>query len=367
MFAIHISTLHTNSKEAFLMTKFEFGIYSLADIGVDPLTGHTPTAPQRLNEIIAMADLTEQLGLDIFGVGEHHRLDYVVSAPPVVLSAISQRTNHIKLTSTTTVLSTVDPVRLFEDFATLDLLSNGRAEILAGRGAFVDSFPLFGYDTNDYDQLFEENLLLLQQLNAQERVTWNGQYRAPLHNADIAPRPFNQEIPIWVGVGGTPQSASRAGRLGVGMALAILGGPLNRFQPLVNLYRQAGQAHPEKLNVGVTGHLFVAETTEKAREQFYPYYKNYWHYVNQQRGGLAFSLSFEQFEQMTAPDMALFVGSPSDVAQKIITQYELFGHSRFLAQPDIGGQPFEMVEKSMYLFANEVVPIVNDYIVKRGQ
>ena len=344
------------------MKKFEFGVYSLADIGSDPLTGKTPSPSQRLNEILQMADLTESLGLDVFGVGEHHRLDYVVSAPPVVLSAISQRTKHIKLTSTTTVLSTVDPVRLFEDFATLDLLSNGRAEILAGRGAFIESFPLFGYSTNDYDALFEENLLLLQQLNAQERVTWSGQFRPALNNADISPRPFNQEIPIWVGVGGTPESAVRAGRVGVGMALAILGGPLDRFQPLVKLYRKSGQNHPDKLKVGVTGHLFIAETTEQAREQFYPYYKNYWQYVNQQRGSFSFQLSFEQFIEITGPNMALFVGSPEDVAEKIIKQYELFGHSRFLAQPDIGGQPFELVKNSMYLFANKVVPIVRNHI-----
>ncbi|MEK4081000.1 LLM class flavin-dependent oxidoreductase [Solibacillus sp. FSL K6-1126] len=344
------------------MKKFEFGIYTLADIGTDPLTGKAPSPSQRLEEILQMADLTENLGLDVFGVGEHHRLDYVVSAPPVVLSAISQRTKHIKLTSTTTVLSTVDPVRLFEDFATLDLLSNGRAEILAGRGAFIESFPLFGYSTNDYDALFEENLLLLQQLNSQERVTWSGQFRPALNNAEIAPRPFNQEIPIWVGVGGTPASAVRAGRIGVGMALAILGGPLDRFQPLVNLYRKSGQHHPEKLNVGVTGHLFIAETTEQALEQFYPYYKNYWQYVNQQRGSFSFQLSFEQFIEITGPNMALFVGSPEEVAEKIIKQYEFFGHSRFLAQPDIGGQPFELVKNSINLFANEVVPIVRNHI-----
>lgn len=344
------------------MKKFEFGIYSLADIGMDPFTGKTPSPSQRLEEILQMADLTENLGLDVFGVGEHHRLDYAVSAPPVVLSAISQRTKHIKLTSTTTVLSTVDPVRLYEDFATLDLLSNGRAEILAGRGAFIESFPLFGYSTSDYDALFEENLLLLQQLNSQERVTWRGQFRPALNNAEIAPRPFNQEIPIWVGVGGTPESAVRAGRAGVGMALAILGGPLDRFQPLVTLYRKSGQHHPEKLNVGVTGHLFIAETTKQAQEQFSPYYKNYWQYVNQQRGSFSFQLSFEQFIEITGTNMALFVGSPEDVAEKIIKQYELFGHSRFLAQPDIGGQPIELVKNSMNLFANEVVPIVRNHI-----
>ena len=347
------------------MTNFEFGIYSLADIGQNPLTGITITPQERMQEIMKAATLTEELGLDIFGIGEHHRLDYVVSAPPVVLSAISQLTKRIKLTSTTTVLSTVDPVRLFEDFATLDLLSNGRAEILAGRGAFIESFPLFGYDTKDYDALFEENILLLQKLNKEARVTWSGQFRPAMLNAEISPRPLQNEIPLWVGVGGTPESAQRAGRIGVGMALAILGGPLDRFKPFVDLYRKAGElaGHPERLQVGVTGHLFLAETTEQAREEFYPYYVNYWGYVNSQRG-MNFHLPFEQFEQITAPNMALFVGSPEIVAQKIIQQYELFGHVRFLAQPDIGGQPYEMVENTIKLFAEKVVPIVKDYITK---
>ncbi len=218
----------------------EIGIYTFGDLGPDPQTGKTISIQQRLQEVLATAKLADEAGLDIFGVGEHHRLDYAISSPAVVLAAVAQHTKRIKLTSATTVLSTIDPVRLFEDFATLDLLSNGRAEIIAGRGAFVESFPLFGYDLNDYEELFEENMQLLQQLNANEIVNWQGSFRSSLENAMIAPRPAQEKLPIWIGVGGTPESAIRAGRLGTGLALAILGGDPIRFKPLVDLYRQAG-------------------------------------------------------------------------------------------------------------------------------
>src|SRR5690606_7126331 len=240
---------------------FEIGVYTLGDIVKDPHTGITVSAGQRLKEILEAAKLADRLGLDVFGVGEHHRLDYAVSSPPVVLAAVAQATERIRLTSTTTVLSTVDPVRLFEDFASLDLLSDGRAEILAGRGAFIESFPLFGYDTNDYDELFEEHMELLLQLNQHETVSWSGNFRSSLRNAEIAPRPVHEQLPIWIGVGGSPESAVRAGRLGVGMSLAILGGHPRRFKPLVDLYRQAGVEHghaPEDLQVGVTGHAYLA-------------------------------------------------------------------------------------------------------------
>ena len=218
----------------------EIGVYTFGDIGMDPTTGKTISAKQRMHEVIELGKLADESGLDIFGVGEHHRLDYTVSSPAVVLSAIAQATKQIKLTSATTVLSTHDPVRVFEDFATLDVISNGRAEIIAGRGAFVESFPLFGYNLNDYDALFEENIKLLQQLNEEEIVTWEGQFRSSLKDAMIAPRPTQEKLPIWIGVGGTPESAIRAGRLGTGIALAILGGDPMRFKPLVDLYYQAG-------------------------------------------------------------------------------------------------------------------------------
>jgi probable LLM family oxidoreductase len=344
----------------------EIGVYTLADIGPDPLTGKAISAKQRLNEIIKAAQLADEAGLDVFGVGEHHRLDYVVSSPAVVLASIAQVTKNIKLTSTTSVLSTLDPVRLFEDFATLDLLSDGRAEILAGRGAFIESFPLFGYSTDDYNDLFEEHMDLLLQLNKHETITWSGKFRSPLRNAEISPRPIYDQIPIWIGVGGTPESAERAGRFGVGMALAILGGDPKRFKPLVDLYRQAGieAGHsPEHLKVGVTGHAYIAETTQLAKDEFYPYYSNYWYYVNRQRG-MGTRMSRDDFEHMASPNTALFVGSPQQIIEKVLRQHELFGHTRFLAQVDIGGLPFDQVAKNIELLATEVAPQIRKAINK---
>jgi alkanesulfonate monooxygenase SsuD/methylene tetrahydromethanopterin reductase-like flavin-dependent oxidoreductase (luciferase family) len=287
-------------------------------------------------------------------------LDYASSSPAVILAAIAQATNRIKLTSTTSVLSTLDPVRLFEDFATLDLLSDGRAEILAGRGAFIESFPLFGYSTNDYDELFTEHMDLLLQLNKNERVTWSGDFRPPLRNAEISPRPIQEEIPIWIGVGGTPESAIRAGRFGVGMALAILGGDPLRFKHLVDLYRKAGMEaghSPDVLKVGVTGHAFIAESTQQAKDEFFPYYSNYWSYVNRQRG-MGSRMSRADFEHMASPNTALFVGSPQQIVEKVLHQHELFGHKRFLAQVDIGGLPYHKVAKNIELLATEVAPVI---------
>ena len=338
----------------------EIGIYTFGDLGPDPQTGKTISIQQRLHEVLATGKLTEEAGLDIFGVGEHHRLDYAVSAPAVVLAAVAQNTKRIKLTSATTVLSTVDPVRLFEDFATLDLISNGRAEIITGRGAFVESFPLFGHDLNDYDELFDENIRLLQQLNTNEIVNWQGSFRSSLQNSMIAPRPVQEKLPIWVGVGGTPESAIRAGKLGTGLALAILGGDPIRFKPLVDLYRQAGADaghRKEDLKVAVTGHTYIAKTSQQAKEEFYPYYANYWGYVNKQRG-MGTRISRSDFEYMASPETGLFVGSPQQIIEKILHQHELFGHQRFIAQMDIGGLPFSKVAESIEMLATEVAPIV---------
>jgi probable LLM family oxidoreductase len=346
------------------VNSFEVGIYTLADLGPDPLSGNAVSTKQRIDEIIKAAQLAEEAGLDVFGIGEHHRLDYAVSSPAVVLAAIANATKRIQLTSATSVLSTLDPVRLFEDFATLDVISNGRAEILAGRGAFIESFPLFGYSTDDYNELFTEHMDLLLQLNKNEKVTWTGEFRAPLENAAISPRPVQDQIPLWIGVGGTPESAKRAGKLGVGMALAILGGNPNRFKHLVDLYRQAGMEaghSPEALKVGVTGHVYMAKTTEQAKDEFYPYYSNYWYYVNRQRG-FGRKMSREEFEDMASPDTALFVGSPEQIVEKVLHQHELYGHTRFLAQVDIGGLPFEKVAKNIELLATEVAPRIRKAI-----
>lgn len=338
----------------------EIGIYTFGDLGPDPLTGKTISIQQRLHEVLAIGKLTEEAGLDIFGVGEHHRLDYAVSAPPVVLAAVAQNTKRIKLTSATTVLNTVDPVRLFEDFATLDLISNGRAEIITGRGAFVESFPLFGHDLNNYDELFDENIRLLQELNTNEIVNWNGSFRSPLTNSMIAPRPVQNKLPIWVGVGGTPDSAIRAGKLGTGLALAILGGDPIRFKPLVDLYRQAGISaghRVEDLKVAVTGHTYITKTSQQAKDEFYPYYANYWGYVNKQHGMIT-RISRSDFNYMASPETGLFVGSPQQIIEKILHQHELFGHQRFIAQMDIGGLPFSKVTASIEMLATQVAPIV---------
>lgn len=347
-------------EEGFTNSGIEIGLYTLGDICPDPYTGTTISARQRIKEIIEAAKLADEAGLDIFGVGEHHRLDYAVSATPVMLAAIAQKTKHIKLTSATTVLSTVDPVRLFEDFATLDLLSDGRAEIIAGRGAFVESFPLFGFDTNDYDALFSENIDLFLKLNENEKISWEGHFRSSLSNAEIAPQPLQKQLPIWVGVGGSPESATRAGRLGVGMAIAILSGDPARFKPLVDLYRKVGTETGhilESLKVGITGHGYISKTTQQAKDEFYPYYSNYWSYVNRQRG-MGGTISRADFDEMTAPDTALFVGSPQQIIEKILRQYELFGHQRFMVQIDIGGIPFKKVAEGIELLATEVAPVV---------
>ncbi|MNW47032.1 Alkanal monooxygenase alpha chain [compost metagenome] len=339
----------------------EIGIYTLGDIVPDPHSGQSISSRQRLQEIIESAKLADEAGLDIFGIGEHHRLDYAVSATSVVLAAIAQATKNIKLTSATTVLSTTDPVRLFEEYATLDLLSNGRAEIIAGRGAFLESFPLFGYDISDYDALFNEHFNLFQKLNQKERLTWQGQFRSPLIEAEISPRPVKQEIPIWIGSGGSQQSAERAGKMGTGMALAILGGAPNRFKALVETYRATGIASGYELSdlkVGITGHGYISTTTGQAKDEYYPYYANYRNYVDQQLGSKASNLSRAEFEQMTSPETALFVGDPQLIIDKMLYQYELFGHQRMMLQLDIGGIPFSKVAKSIELLATEVAPAV---------
>ena len=349
--------------------EFELGIYTLGDIVSDPLTGVTISPKQRLDEVIAAAKLADELGLDVFGVGEHHRLDFVVSSVPVVLAAISQVTSNIRLTSATTVLSTIDPVRVFEDFATLDLLSEGRAEIIAGRGAFTESFPLFGYEIEDHHPLFAENLQLLQQLNQHEIMNWKGQFRSELKNAEIAPRPLQPNIPLWAGIGGTPQTAEKAGSLGIKMAIAILGGSPERFQPLAECYRRAGMANgytSNELRIAITSHGYIARTSEQALNDLYPYYLNYFNAIMSQSGN-PYKLSRSDFEQFVAPDNALAVGTPEQIIEKILYQHELFGHTRFMAQMDIGGLPYAKVASAIELLATEVAPVVRKEIARRNK
>ena len=337
---------------------FEIGIFTFGEITGDPATGRPIDPAVRLREFIDLGRLADQAGLDVFGVGEHHRPDFAVSSPPVVLAAVAQATERIRLTSTVTVLSTADPVKVFEDFATVDLISAGRAEITAGRGAYTESFPLFGYDLADYDELFEEKLGLLLDVNRAERVTWSGRHRAPLTDAGVYPRPGQDRLPVWIAVGGTPASVVRAGRHGLPLYLAILGQP-ERFASLADLYRQTGAdaGHDAAtLRVGVTSHFYVEETSQGARDTFYPYYSRY--IGANMPGARGRRLPRDAFDAWAGPDGALFAGSPQEVIDKILWEHELLGHDRFLAQIGLGGLPFSETARSIEILATEVLPVL---------
>ena len=337
---------------------FEIGIFTFGEITADPVTGRPLDPSVRLREFIDLARLADQAGLDVFGVGEHHRPDFAISSPPVVLAAVAQATEHIRLTSTVTVLSTADPVKVFEDFATVDLVSAGRAEITAGRGAYSESFPLFGYDLADYDELFDEKLALLLQIDRTERVTWAGRHRAPLAGAGIYPRPVQEQLPVWIAVGGTPASVVRAGRHGLPLYLAILGQP-ERFVPLADLYRHSGAdtgRDAATLSVGVTSHFYVEHTSQGARDTFYPYYSRY--IGDNMPAARGQHLPRDAFDAWAGPHGALFAGSPQEVIDKILWEHELLGHDRFLAQIGLGGLPFADTARSIELLATEVLPAV---------
>jgi alkanesulfonate monooxygenase SsuD/methylene tetrahydromethanopterin reductase-like flavin-dependent oxidoreductase (luciferase family) len=348
------------------MSKFEFGVYSLGE-RIPDANGNISTAQSRVEEIIQMAKMADEAGLDIFGVGEHHRLDFVTSSYAMLLAAIARETKDIKLTSTLSVISTADPVRVYEDFATLDLLSKGRTEIILGRGAFLESFSLFGASLNDYNELFEEKLNLFLKLQGQEVVNWQGKFRPSLQDAQIAPRPVQKELPMWIGVGGTPASAVRAGRLGLNMALGLLGGRPESVKPLTDLYWQsANEAGHDvsKLRVSVTGHSYIAQTGEQAITEFVPHYNQYMNYFSKDRGLQYFHTTAEQLTPQRAAGQILAVGSAEELAEKILYQHELFGHSRFMGQFDMGGQPLARVEKAIDLLANKVAPMVRRALSK---
>jgi len=348
-----------------MMKKFEFGVYSLGD-RIPSINGETTSAKARVEEMIEIAKMADQAGLDIFGIGEHHRLDFVTSSYAMLLAGITRETKKIKLTSALTVISTADPVRVYEDFATLDLLSNGRTEIILGRGAFLESFSLFGANIKNYDQLFMEKLELFQQLQKQELVSWKGKFRSELQNAQIAPRPVQEKIPLWIGVGGSPASAIRAGKLGVNLALGLLSGQADSVKHLTDLYWKAAKeaGHDlSKLRVSISGHAYVAESGVEAVREFSPYYNQYLSYFMKERGQ-HFSISEEQLMQQRSAEQILAVGSPDEIAEKIVYQYKLFGHSRFMGQLDIGGQSLVNVEKAIDILANKVAPIVQKEISK---
>lgn len=337
----------------------ELGIYTFADQRPDRGAGKAIITHQRIKDLLEEVQLADELGLDIFGVGEHHREDYAVSSPAVVLAAAASITKNIKLTSAVTVLSSDDPVRVFQDFATLDQISNGRAELMVGRGSFTESFPLFGYDLKDYDALFAENLDLLLKLNKSEKISWNGKLRASLKDAGVYPRPYQNELPIWLAVGGTPESAVRAATLRIPMAVAIIGGMPERFVPFVNLYRQTAQEVGRDLSdlpLGINTHVFISESSQKAGDDYYPTYAAMMNRIGKERGWPL--LSREQFDANRSSKGYLMVGSVQQVIDKILYEHELFNQTRFLAQMSVGTVDHKKVLKSMELYGTQVVPAV---------
>ena len=343
----------------------QIGIYTFAEVSPDAVTGRPTDPARRLAELMEEIELADRVGLEVFGVGEHHRPDFAVSAPAVVLGAAAARSARIRLTSAVSVLSSDDPVRVFQDFATLDLLSGGRAEIMAGRGSFVESFPLFGYDLEDYDELFIEKLQLLLELRRSVRVTWSGRHRAPIQDLGVYPRPLQDPLPIWIAVGGSPESAFRAGTLGLPMALAIIGGVAERFAPIVQLHRDAAAqaGHDPLPMVSINSHGFLADTKEEAIDRSFPSVSEVMNRIGRERG----------WPPMTRPDYeasaelrgANFVGSPADVVEKILYQHEIFHHDRFLVQLSVGSMPHDAMLHAIELLGTEVAPAVREEVARR--
>jgi probable LLM family oxidoreductase len=334
----------------------EIGVTTFAEVRPDP-AGRRISPAERLNEVVEEAVLADQVGLDVFGVGEHHRPDFASSAPVVALAAIAAKTSQIRLTSAVTVLSSDDPVRVFEAFSMLDLLSNGRAEIMVGRGSFIESFPLFGYDLAEYDSLFAAKLELLLKLRAQARVTWNGRYRPALENSGVYPRPLQQPLPVWIAVGGTPSSGIRAGSLGLPIALAIIGGMPERFGPFVELYRDAARGagiDPATLPLAINSHAYIADSSQQAAAEFYPSYVEAMNAVGRERGWAPIGRG--EYDALRSRRGALLVGSPQEVIDKILSQHELFDHQRFLAQFSVGTLPHRQILRCIELLGTVVAP-----------
>jgi probable LLM family oxidoreductase len=343
----------------------ELGIYTFAEMTPDPATGRTITPERRLRNLMEEIELADQVGLDVFGLGEHHRPEFAVSSPAVALAGAATRTERIRLTSAVSVLSSDDPVRVFQDFATLDLLSGGRAEIMAGRGSFIESFPLFGYDLDQYDELFAEKLEALLAVRERERVTWRGRLRAPIDDLGVYPRPVQEPLPVWVAVGGNPPSAIRAGALGLPMALAIIGGLPERFAPLAELHRRAAvEAGHEPQALSINSHGFVAEDSRKAADIAFVSFKAIMDKLGRERGWPP--MTREQFEASRTLRGANFVGNPEEVAEKILFQHEIFGHQRFLVQFSVGSLPHADLLRSIELFGTEVAPLVRGEVARRA-
>ena len=328
----------------------EIGVFTFADRG-------EANAEQRLRDLLEEVSLADEVGLDVFGVGEHHRPEYAVSAPAVVLAAAAVKTSRIRLTSAVTVLSSDDPVRVFQQFSTVDLLSGGRAEVMVGRGSFIESFPLFGYDLRDYDALFAEKLDLLLRLREDEHVTWSGRFRTSLAGEGVYPRPLQNPLPVWVAVGGTPESAVRAGSLGLPLALAIFGGLPEQFKPFAELHRRAArEAGHEPPRLSINSHGYIAPTAEEALDESFPYVAAAMNRIGRERGWPP--LARADYEAAAELRGANFVGTPEQLVEKILFQHEVFGHDRFLLQFTVGGIPHERILRSIELLGREVAPVV---------
>ncbi len=340
----------------------ELGIGMFGDLQITP-QGKIQNPATRLNEILEEIKLMDELGLDFFGIGEHHRPDYAVSVPEMILAAAAPITKNIKLGSAVSVLSSSDPVRLYQNFSTLDLLSQGRAELMAGRGSFIESFPLFGYNLNDYHQLFEEKLELLLQLNKGEKINWSGKFRAPLKDQEVYPKPYAEKLNIWIAVGGTPESVERAARLGLPIIFAIIGGSPAQFEPLFEYYKQIykGYGHqPEDMQIAVHMHSFFGEEDQVIADQYFPFYAAQMNRIGASRNWPPFTKA--QYERGRRADGALIIGDVQQSTEKILSLIENFGLTRFSAHMDVGSPDHKMMMKSIEIFGDKIVPEIRKHV-----
>jgi probable LLM family oxidoreductase len=344
----------------------EIGISTFLEATPDPVTGQVISHAERLRHAVEEIVLADQVGLDVYGIGEHHRADYAGTAPAVVLAAAAAMTKKIRLTSAVTVLSSDDPVRVYQAFSTLDGISNGRAEIMAGRGSFIESFPLFGYSLDDYDELFEEKLELLLAIRASEKVTWRGGHRPAIDNLGVYPRSVQSPLPVWIASGGNPESAVRAGTLGLPIAFAIIGGMPERFAPLVDLYKEAAARaghNPDQLQIATHSHGFVGDTTDRAADLFFPSTQAQMNVIGRERGWPSYTRA--AFDAARSLRGALYVGDPEFVAEKIVLLHRNLGVTRFFLHINVGTMPHREVLHAIELLGTKVAPIVRKELARR--